>query len=205
MLKTLLEFENFTSEQEKENHLINVGNELFHNFHIISNEQSYIITQLELFISQNDNFGSMNNSHRHPQQMTCGKFYIHKSIKNNQLRSPKHIGIDITCGKEFQRYGGLLIRAILNTQNQEEIIGPSKVLNTLINNKNTLNEAFSDKQKLLLYTIDGSDIFSNNVISLKKLQNIHNINRDIQFTNSNTIISPKSYKYIQPNKEPKAA
>lgn len=68
--------------------------------------------------------------------MTSGKFYIHKSLKNNQLLAPNRIGIDIKCGKEFQRYGGLLIRGILNTQTQEEVIGPSKVLNTLINNTN---------------------------------------------------------------------
>jgi len=172
MLKEILDFDNFKTSREVSKKLEQISKGLFYNSHLYTSNKKYVITQIELFFSQRTNKNlSTEKCNKHSYQSTSGKFYIHKTLKNNRLKSPKHIGLDISCGKEFERYGGILIRGIRNLETEEEILGPSNVLNELIGNTKKLNKKFSKDFELTLFRIDGLDIYKNGILRIEKLSN----------------------------------
>ena len=64
--------------------------------------------------------------HRHPQQLTKGRWYLHK--KAALYRTGIYRGVDLTFGDEYaQTYGGILVRGIVNPDDQKEYVyGPAK-------------------------------------------------------------------------------
>lgn len=64
--------------------------------------------------------------HKHSQQLTKGRWYFHK--KGAIYRPGIYRGVDLTFGDEDSKtYGGILIRGIVNPENQKDYVyGPAK-------------------------------------------------------------------------------
>jgi hypothetical protein len=205
MIKEILNFDNFRTATEVKDKLEKIAEELFYNSNLTTEKNKYVVTQLELFISQRTNSElSTPKCNKHPFQTTSGKFYAHKTLKNNRLKSPKNIGLDISCGKEFERYGSILLRGIKNVTTGEEILGPSNVLNELVGNPNPLNQKFSDDIHLKILSIDGLDILDNDLLKFERIKDHTALFTDVQIDN-NTATSRYSEEYIASGKEIKKA
>lgn len=79
--------------------------------------------------------------HRHPQQLSKGRWYFHK--KGALYRPGIYRGVDLTFGDdELQTYGGILIRGIVNPDNQKEYVyGPAKCVDHF---RNCINQAIEE-------------------------------------------------------------
>ena len=67
--------------------------------------------------------------HRHPQQLSTGKWYFHKTA--TYYKSGIFRGVDLTFGDEVEKtYGGILIRGLVNPANLKDYVyGPAKCVN----------------------------------------------------------------------------
>lgn len=71
-------------------------------------------------------------THCHPDQLEYGKFYFHKTSKNN-YKSGTYKCLDITMGNIKKGiYCGILIRSIYNLKTKKFICGPCLCVNELI-------------------------------------------------------------------------
>jgi hypothetical protein len=78
--------------------------------------------------------------HRHSQQLTRGRWYFHK--KGFISLSGICRGVDLSFGdKTTKTYGGILIRGIVNPENQKDYVyGPAKCVNYFRKNLNIILE-----------------------------------------------------------------
>jgi hypothetical protein len=83
--------------------------------------------------------------HRHPQQLTRGRWYFHK--KGDIALSGIYRGVDLSFGDETTKiYGGILIRGIVNPENQKDYVyGPAKCVNHFRENLNVSPEEADDR------------------------------------------------------------
>lgn len=111
-----------------------IADALLNDFAIKANNKVYRLAEIEFY---------MHVENIHPDT------FIHAKAKNdiNEARENQHkmglwyfhySGIDLTFGDEKKRYGGILIRKVIDIENGESINGPLKLKNRFLNNYSTL-------------------------------------------------------------------
>jgi hypothetical protein len=106
-----------------------VADELLNRFLLMVAGKGYRLFEIEFYYHSSihpDPF-----VHRHPQQLTRGRWYFHK--KGAIYRSGIYRGFDLSFGDEDSKsYGGILIRGIVDPEDQKDYIyGPAKCVNHL--------------------------------------------------------------------------
>lgn len=106
-----------------------IADDLMNKWILKIHESRYRICEIEFYFkseTHQDNF-----THGHLQQMKSGCWYFHGS------------GVDITFGSA-NSYGGILIRAILNLDNNKYTYGPLKIITELFSNlQSVYNDSYS--------------------------------------------------------------
>lgn len=159
-LKSLLDFKDYKSLHEIEDHFYIIAQHLFYKYDLLTlSGESLKITDLELYIYHSEGFKD-EGMHKHHSQMTSGRFYIHRHHQNqSSFKKPSYIGVDITCGSPFSCYGGILIR---ETKKGDEYLSCSKTVLELIGSKYTdlRKKKWDDREKTLLHKLDDTSIFN---------------------------------------------
>ncbi len=70
-------------------------------------------------------------THKNKDQLTNGMWYFH-SYSNGTYKNGTYKGMDITFGNGKDIYGGVLIRSIANTTDNEFIMGPCNTVNYIL-------------------------------------------------------------------------
>ena len=114
----------------KTNDLMQLAKYLLFETHIVVNNNSYRMLEIELYVyndKHNDIF-----THCHTEQKNMLTWYFHQmSEKENSYKGGTYKGMDITCGID-DGYGGILIRSIMNETDNTVIEGPCKVVNEIL-------------------------------------------------------------------------
>lgn len=159
-LKSLLDFKDYKSLHDIEEHFYTIAQHLFYDYDLLTlSGESLRITDVELYIFHSNGFKD-EGMHKHHAQMTSGRFYIHRHHQNqNSFKKPSYIGIDITCGSPFSCYGGILIR---ETRKGDDYLSCSKTVLELIGSKYTdlRKKKWDDREKALLHELDDTSIFT---------------------------------------------
>lgn len=88
--------------------------------------QPHRLTEIEFYYHTADHPDPY--SHRHPQQLSWGQWYFHRT--GNSFRGGSFKGLDLTFGGK-KAYGGILLRT-LETPDGKSIHGPSLVVDYLL-------------------------------------------------------------------------
>lgn len=100
------------------------------NSRLMANNIPYRFLEIELYIytdTHKDIF-----THRHSKQKNMLKWYFHQmSEKEGSYKGGTFKGLDIACGFNGG-YGGILIRSIMNENDNTVIEGPCNVVNALL-------------------------------------------------------------------------
>lgn len=159
-LKSLLDFKDYKSLHEIEDHFYTIAKHLFYKHDLLTfSGESLKITDLELYIYHSEGFKD-EGMHKHHSQMTSGRFYIHRHHQNqSSFKKPSYIGIDITCGSPFSCYGGILIR---ETKKGDDYLSCSKTVLEIIGSKYTdlRKKKWNESEISLLHRLDDTSIFS---------------------------------------------
>ncbi len=177
-IKSLLDFTKLKGPNEVQSRFSEVAAKLFSSYVFeTQNGEKFNITDLELYLHNKDTFQDPFMTARHHTQLTSGYFYIHRSKKNNkQFKRPNFIGLDITCGSAFECFGGLLIRAIKNTETGKEIDGCAKVLNYIVSGVEDcklISKKWSESDLKVLGEIDDCSISNCSVLKLVDCENLN--------------------------------
>ena len=79
---------------------------------LVCGDRRWQITALELYLSTASDVWRDPYTHRNPEQLESGTWYVHADGN----RAPNYSGIDITCGSKDGTHGGLLIRELSKEQ-----------------------------------------------------------------------------------------
>lgn len=115
----------------KKNQLDELAKYLLFETHIVANDQTYRMLEIELYICNDKHKDIFTHCHREQKNMLT--WYFHQmSDKEHSYKGGTFKGLDITCGGSIDNYGGILIRAIMNETTDEVIEGPCNVVNELL-------------------------------------------------------------------------
>lgn len=105
-----------------------MAQKLIHNMLIRAGETYYRLAEVEFYVfaEEHETFND-DLTHQHPRQLLNGVWYLHR-------KSPERTGLEITFGNNEQKiYGGVLIRAIQNTEDEKDYVyGPPAVVKALM-------------------------------------------------------------------------
>jgi hypothetical protein len=121
----------FLEDNLKENNFNKIVDFLLHQVQLEVNKCTYRLVEIELYIYKEDHQDIY--AHCHKQQKEMLTWYFHQmSSKEHSYKGGTFKGLDITCGNNDNRFGGILIRSVLNEQNNSVIEGPCKVVNEFL-------------------------------------------------------------------------
>lgn len=106
----------------------------------------------EVEIYYNSNAHKDEYVHNNKDQLTNGKWYFHQ-YHNGSYKGGTYKGMDITFGNGKDIYGGVLIRSIMNENDNEFITGPCNTVNYI------LKQFEHNEVKELVKTMKSLDIF----------------------------------------------
>lgn len=133
-VNTYFLMENKIKDYIKKNQLDDLAKYLLFETHIVANDQTYRMIEIELYIC-NDKHKDI-FTHCHKEQKNMLTWYFHQmSDKEHSYKGGTFKGLDITCGggtNSTDNYGGVLIRAVMNENTNEVIEGPCNVVNELL-------------------------------------------------------------------------
>jgi len=127
----------------------------FINSILIAGDNKYRLCELEVYLSNEEHDDIF--THKSPEQRVENIWYFHK--KGNTYKSGTYKGVDI-CHPLNGGYCGILIRSIINIENEKFIEGPCCVVNEILNSCscssiNMLVESIKNKENYC-------DIYNNN-------------------------------------------
>ena len=160
-LKHLLDFADFKTTEDIQEHFYKVAQALFYKYELKSNDGQILrITDVELYIHHKDGFKDKAMHNPHHSQMTSGRFYIHRHHHNQSVfKKPSHIGLDITCGSPFSCYAGILIR---ETKKNDDFLSCSKTVLEMIGSEydNIRSKKWNNNEIAKLHELDDTNIFT---------------------------------------------
>lgn len=160
-LKHLLDFTDFKTTEDIQEHFYKIAQALFYQYELKSSGGQILrITDVELYIHHKDGFKDKAMNRPHHTQMTSGRFYIHRHHHNQSVfKKPSHIGLDITCGSPFACYAGILIR---ETKKGDEFLSCSKTVLEMIGSTddNIRTKKWNDIEIAKLRELDDTNIFT---------------------------------------------
>jgi len=138
----------------KKNQFDELAKYLLFETHIVANDQTYRMLEIELYVC-NDKHKDI-FTHCHKEQGNMLTWYFHQmSEKEHSYKGGTFKGLDITCGgngegsegNNKKNYGGILIRSIMNETTNDVIEGPCNVVNELLKQVkcNSIRELVIDK------------------------------------------------------------
>ena len=83
---------------------------------LVTPKQSYVIREIEFYYFSEHHQDYY--CHKNPKQLTNSNFYFHRYVSPEKYLNLKQKGIDLTIGNSYNCYGGVLIRAIQNSESQ---------------------------------------------------------------------------------------
>lgn len=105
-----------------------MAEKLLHHTLIKAGEDTYRLAEIEFYaFGEGKEDFEDDETHKHPRQLLNGVWYLHR-------KAPERTGLEITFGNSEQKiYGGVLIRAIQNTEDEKDYVyGPPAVVKTLM-------------------------------------------------------------------------
>lgn len=102
----------------------NIANQLMKEFCILSGEKTYYFAELEFYYYDKERFNKVWNEKTYPRNnKKAGELFFHYS------------GFDICFNSNFNdgRFGGILIRSLIDKTNNKFITGPLLCLNEVLN------------------------------------------------------------------------
>jgi hypothetical protein len=154
------------------------------------NNKLYRIIEIELYLHQKEHEDLY--SHRNVDQLQYGGFYFHK-FKNGSYKNGTYRGLDISLGDaKTEKYCGILIRAIMNLETKDVIIGPCLSVNKILEEYKVdgipdfVNTKFEHPLKLINHKLEKEQIYKGPRIGLqnKKSEVVKApdfVNRDYRF------------------------
>ncbi len=174
-LMEILDFSNVKNENDVLARAQKVASELLLNWQIRSSKKTlHSIEAVEFYLIIPGKFEDDANAqpkgatHRRPEQLSKGKFYVHtKSKAGWSLPIFNRHGIDITCGNgALGIYGGILLRHLGGHGNKD---GSGRALRVLLRGEaghrsipqGSKEAAWSDEEREILKKLNQADIFDN--------------------------------------------
>lgn len=177
-----------------------LSRKLLKNFKLMVGDEKYSIEEVEVYYYSNDHKDEY--VHKNKDQLKNAKWYFHQ-YGIGVYKSGTYKGLDMTFGNDVDKYGGILIRSIMNINTNEFITGPCNCVNHMLKKFN-LTESGE-----MVNRLEDLDIFNTN----NTLHLIYEKNEIIPtiFTGPRVGLSLKypnyllkEYRYLkQPTKIPK--
>ena len=127
------------------------------------NKDKYYIEEIEFYYY--DDLHKDSYVHQMQDQKTSCEWYHHK-YKTGVYKSGTYKGLDLTFGNN-SAFGGILIRALVNANTNEYIIGPCNVVNHILKSLN-----YSDVNELVSNMKDKNAFSNVNPFYIKKEKSI---------------------------------
>lgn len=105
-----------------------MAQKLIQNTLLKAGDTHYRLAEIEFYVFAEGNEGFEDEeAHKHPRELLNGVWYLHR-------KAPERTGLEITFGNSEQKiYGGVLIRAIQNTEDEKDYVyGPPAVAKALM-------------------------------------------------------------------------
>lgn len=110
---------------------------------LVAGQSEYLIKEIEFYFSGDyynhfDSYAHSNQYKTVQRQGEFGEWYFHRYKSADTYAKQKFRGLDLTFGnKDFNNFGGILIRQIQNIKGQQIITGISNIVGEIIENIDT--------------------------------------------------------------------
>jgi 3-methyladenine DNA glycosylase Mpg len=135
-------------ESIDENIIQKIAEAIFMKYVLIVENKEFRICEIEFYVKNNNHDNKY--THSDSLQKTFGKWYFHR-YPNGSYKSGTWKGIDLTLGNN-NTFFGVLIRSIYDSDVDEMIEGPCKVVNLILQlscDKNDVKEYMENKKSPL--------------------------------------------------------
>jgi len=127
---TQIDFKNKATLHQK---MMNVANKLLNESILNFGQNKFRLAEIEFYLFNEQEFKDQ-TTHKNKRQLSSDYWYFHRSSKNDILKPINRIGLDITCGNQSEGiYGGILIRAIQNLQDENDYVhGTAQIVDRIL-------------------------------------------------------------------------